>query len=1051
MAPQVALAETEFDAQTPSQGPYVQELVTYAPTAVVALDARGHITVFNPQAEAVLGYSQHQVLGKTVHFLFRDPNEARAIGQLLQQAPNGQIVHETFVQTFQGQLLPIRLFGSLLYDAHKNVIGSVGYFQDLRAQQERAQRLENLNRISAALQAAESLETLWHIVLTAVTADFGLRFHRAAWFSYDADSNGFVGRAAIGPLEQKDALVECETGSSNGRDTLNSYLALLEQGAMPTTPLAEKIRGLILPVQPEDENLVARAVHATRALYATPQDLDALPDGLRDAFQPAPPLVFVPLIARGNLLGILIADNKFNSQVLDAQERLLLEVFCNTAAVAIANLQLSIEKEQAERQLQALLRASSTLTSDQPAPQVRDEILAQACHATKAQWVSFVLLDENQSPETFPFYHVNPPFKPQGRIRPNGLSSRVLRENKPLAINDCQISNETLNPSMVANGVRAAICFPIRIRGKPVGVIWIHYAEPRHWTQNEIETLEFFVNHAALAYQAAQHFEKLETMRRVAKRLASVMTLEELFAVTAESAQELFAVQTIQLETTLADGRKVVENTLAATDAPPDDNGLKISLRVGEEQLGILTCPSVNPSALTDQDLELWQSFADQVALARKKVDSADRMQRTIDTANAISRVIVNRDLETTLRLFVRKLRHLLRCDAVTLYMYDAEKGEVLSRPFLSGVRYPERTRQSHQISSTSPIGLMLKYDQTRIVEQVRDDPLFQASRFVRDEGIESCMALPLRVRGKNRYEYYRVGVLFVNYRTPHQFMPAERQRVEFFANQAAAAIWKAQLFDRAQKQSQELAETHAMVGRHTAIEWMKMVGNTWTHEITGKTGSALWFVKRIGDALAQGEMDTLRHYLAALKRELEDMRAVPIYVPVTDQDQHIPFALNQILEQHFTLFWENEKYRQTQLHLDLQPQLDARVRVTASPQWIMRALDMLVLNAMRAMEEASSPDRRIKISTAQKQERVEILIQDSGPGFPANTNVAEIGRRPFPKREGSRGSGIGLMIVKTIAQVNGGDLFAVESNANGTTLGVWLPYQSTETRQLIS
>ena len=70
---------------------------------------------------------------------------------------------------------------------------------------------------------------------------------------------------------------------------------------------------------------------------------------------------------------------------------------------------------------------------------------------------------------------------------------------------------------------------------------------------------------------------------------------------------------------------------------------------------------------------------------------------------------------------------------------------------------------------------------------------------FVEKERVQSSLGMLLR------FEDLRVGVLFLNYRTPHRFSSDELATVHLFAHQAAIAIRNAQLYQEAEKRQERL------------------------------------------------------------------------------------------------------------------------------------------------------------------------------------------------------------------------------------------------------
>jgi len=104
-----------------------------------------------------------------------------------------------------------------------------------------------------------------------------------------------------------------------------------------------------------------------------------------------------------------------------------------------------------------------------------------------------------------------------------------------------------------------------------------------------------------------------------------------------------------------------------------------------------------------------------------------------------------------------------------------------------------------------------------------------------------------------------------------------------------------------------------------------------------------------------------------------------------------------------------------------------AKAPYPGRPQALKRCLANLIENAVKYGKSA-------RIIVADEHDRLEIRIQDEGPGLPSG----ELGKvfEPFYRVEGSRsretgGTGLGLSIAKSVAEAHGGSL-ALRNRAEG-------------------
>ena len=105
------------------------------------------------------------------------------------------------------------------------------------------------------------------------------------------------------------------------------------------------------------------------------------------------------------------------------------------------------------------------------------------------------------------------------------------------------------------------------------------------------------------------------------------------------------------------------------------------------------------------------------------------------------------------------------------------------------------------------------------------------------------------------------------------------------------------------------------------------------------------------------------------------------------------------------------------------------------------QALQNLAANAIRHIPDGG----RLTLNASRDGDRVRILVQDNGPGIPAE-HLAHIFDR-FYKADASRagttipsGSGLGLSIVQTIVRRHDGEVRASNAPEGGAVFEVWLP-----------
>jgi len=109
---------------------------------------------------------------------------------------------------------------------------------------------------------------------------------------------------------------------------------------------------------------------------------------------------------------------------------------------------------------------------------------------------------------------------------------------------------------------------------------------------------------------------------------------------------------------------------------------------------------------------------------------------------------------------------------------------------------------------------------------------------------------------------------------------------------------------------------------------------------------------------------------------------------------------------------------------------------IVASPQSVLRALRNLVDNALRYAGEA-------EVSARLEPDYVAFVIRDRGPGLDADS--LDRLQKPFVRGEASRsrasgGAGLGLAIVRAVAEAHGGSLFLANRSGGGLEATLRIP-----------
>jgi signal transduction histidine kinase len=113
---------------------------------------------------------------------------------------------------------------------------------------------------------------------------------------------------------------------------------------------------------------------------------------------------------------------------------------------------------------------------------------------------------------------------------------------------------------------------------------------------------------------------------------------------------------------------------------------------------------------------------------------------------------------------------------------------------------------------------------------------------------------------------------------------------------------------------------------------------------------------------------------------------------------------------------------------------------VLADPDRLLVALDAVLDNAVRFTRERDS----IELSVHRYGREAAITVADSGPGIPDGQLESVFDRfdGAGPARDSAHNFGLGLSIVRAIAEAHGGRVTAARGPAGGAAVTMWLPLQ---------
>jgi GAF domain-containing protein len=185
-----------------------------------------------------------------------------------------------------------------------------------------------------------------------------------------------------------------------------------------------------------------------------------------------------------------------------------------------------------------------------------------------------------------------------------------------------------------------------------------------------------------------------------------------------------------------------------------------------------------------------------------KMIDQQTLLGRLLKISEGYEAIDVN--FQTILKNIIKAICEYTGADCAALYPYDMNREEYYDKNNVAtyGLNEPlvltERPRNPESMAN-----YIKREGEICIPDIIRDDPKMSESKFINREKVQAFMALAPKAYGQ------AVGLLYVNYRSPHTFTDEEKNIIRLFARQAGIAINNNWLVTRAKQQTDTIKELH--------------------------------------------------------------------------------------------------------------------------------------------------------------------------------------------------------------------------------------------------
>lgn len=204
-------------------------------------------------------------------------------------------------------------------------------------------------------------------------------------------------------------------------------------------------------------------------------------------------------------------------------------------------------------------------------------------------------------------------------------------------------------------------------------------------------------------------------------------------------------------------------------------------------------------------------------------------------------------------------------------------------------------------------------------------------------------------------------------------------------------------------------------------------------HALSDPLMSALEFAELIGETAKEPRIrahaDAIAHEVRRMQQTARQLEGVERIRPLIDDPVNVSVLMKELAAE----CREKLEERGVRLEMELDDDLQA---IRGDRDRLQQVLEHLLNNAAQAIasiEEETEREHEIRISVSRDEDRVQILISDTGPGF---TNPESVFDPLHPERQ----AGLGLTLCYGIVREHEGEISAFNLHPYGAAVVVELP-----------
>lgn len=457
--------------------------------------------------------------------------------------------------------------------------------------------------------------------------------------------------------------------------------------------------------------------------------------------------LYVPLITGDEVRGVISLQNMNRKNSFSQSDVRLLETLASSMSAALENARLLKETEQRNAELEAIQKASIDLSSNLEYATVLNSILQRTSALMPSiENINLFLYENNELKFGTAIANGKINSAPVANPRPGGITDTVAKTGEIMLVED--MSTHSLYKNSPAGWKGALIGQPLKFRKRVVGVMNIHFSEPRTFADSELRLLQLFADQASVVIEnsrlfeeTARHARESAVLNEVGRDISATLNLTSVMNKISRHARTLLNGSSSAIFLPQPDGKtlraiaangniadEIMSDTITLgqgiigslakqgraeyiNDTNQDSRTVQIpgTPAVGNERLmvapllagnkvnGVMAVWREGGESFSSVDLRFLEEMSLQAAIAIQNANFFNELQQRateLEIINSVQQGLSSKlDVQSIYELVGEKVRRIFNTQAVVISLYDP-KSESAAFPYMywKGERiYPEK------------------------------------------------------------------------------------------------------------------------------------------------------------------------------------------------------------------------------------------------------------------------------------------------------------------------------------------------------------------------